>query len=700
MCVRLRQMLDPTSSFRVGVDIGGTFTDLCVVDDHGVVAVGKLLTTTDEPARGVETVLRDTLRSVHVEATAVGQVVHGTTLVTNALLQRKGARVAVLMTAGFRDVLEMGRERRADLYDLMVEQPHPLVPRHLRFDIPERTLSDGAVKQPLDEAHVERLAAELQRRGIDAIAICFLHSFTNPINERAARAAVQRAAPGVRVAISSDVVAEIREYERTSTTVASVYVQSLVERYLEDLDGRLEGLRIGGQLRIMLSDGGLATREVAAAHPIRLLESGPAAGALAAAAFGEASSRSELLSFDMGGTTAKLCVVEGGSPLVAHDFEVDRVHRLRKGSGLPIKTPVIDMIEIGVGGGSLARITPLGLLAVGPQSAGADPGPACYGRGGCQPTVTDADLVLGYLDSTYFLGGRMPLDAHAARRALEEHVARPLGVSVEEAAWGIHRQVNEDMGSAARVHATERGHDPSGLPLFAFGGAGPVHASGVAAAIGSRTVIAPPSAGVMSAFGMLTAPMAFEFVRSRREVVDDHVLHRTASLRAEMEADGEALLQDSGVHREDIRHAQSADMRYTGQGFELRVALPKDDDTPLTAAFAAAYRRKYGHPGPDLPLEVLTWRVVSRGPRPRLMLTARAHDGDGSPSVKGTRQVWVAGRGFETVPIYDRYALRPGGAVEGPAIVEERESTLVVPADAPCSVADDLSLVIDLEAQR
>ena len=693
-----RGMLGPKLGFRVGIDIGGTFTDLCLVDDCGVVAVGKALTTPAEPARGVETVLRETLASLKVAATAVGQVVHGTTLVTNALLERKGARVALLMSAGFRDVLEMRRERRPDLYDLMVEHPRPLVPRHLRFDVPERTLANGVVEKPLDEAHVERLAAELRQRGIEAVAICFLHSFTNPANERAARVAAERGAPGARIAISSDVVAEIREYERASTTVASVYVQSLVEHYLKDLEGRLERLQIGGQLRIMLSDGGLATREVAAANPIRLLESGPAAGALAAAAFGRSSSQPDLLSFDMGGTTAKVCVVEGGRPLIAHDFEVDRVHRLRKGSGLPVKTPVIDMLEIGVGGGSLARVTPLGLLAVGPQSAGAVPGPACYGRGGGQPTVTDADLILGYLDPAYFLGGKMPLDPEAARRALEEHVADPLGSSVEEAAWGIHRQVNEDMASAARVHATERGHDPTLLPLFAFGGAGPVHAAGVAAAIGSKAVVAAPSAGVMSAVGMLTAPMAFGFMRSRREVVDQDVLARAAPLLAEMEAEGEALLHASGVAPADVRHEQSADMRYAGQGFELRVALP-EDGRALAATFAEAYRRNYGHPGPDMPVEVLTWRVVSRGPRPELSLIATGGSNDGSEATKGTRAAWVPGHGFETVPVYDRYALRPGGSFEGPAIVEERESTLVVPANVSCSVTDDLSLVIDLEAR-
>lgn len=686
----------PDPKMRVGIDIGGTFTDLCLADDDGVIAVGKALTTPAEPARGVEAVLTDTLSSLKLQAEAVGQVIHATTLVTNALLQRSGARVALLATAGFRDVLEMRRERRAEIYDLMVEHPRPLVPRHLRFDVPERTLADGTVEQPADVAHVERLARELDERGVQAVAVCFLHGFANPANERAARDAIARAAPRLRVALSSDVVPEIREYERSTTTVASVYVQDVVERYLSDLEARLARLRVGGELRVMLSNGGVATLATAAEHPIRMLESGPAAGALAAASFGSATGRPSLLSFDMGGTTAKLCVVDGGRPLVTHDFEVDRVYRMRKGSGLPVKTPVIDMIEIGVGGGSLARVTALGLLAVGPESAGADPGPACYGRGGVRPTVTDADLVLGYLNPDFFLGGRMRLDVDAARRAIAEHVAEPLGASVEEAAWGIHRQVNDDMASAARVHAAERGHDPSRLPVFAFGGAGPVHAAGVTGALGSPAVIAPARAGVMSAVGMLAAPLAFDFVRSLPLEVDGGLPADAVALLGEMEAEGAALLRASGVASGDIVHERSADMRYAGQGFELRVAFGAAPDADLRGAFERAYGAKYGRRGPDVAVEALSWRVVSRGPAPGLRIggvEARSAPPPSGDARKGARPVWFAGR-FEPTPVYDRYALRAGDELAGPAIVEERESTLVVLPEATCTVAEDLSLVM------
>ncbi|HEY6054986.1 MAG TPA: hydantoinase/oxoprolinase family protein, partial [Gaiellaceae bacterium] len=489
VCERIRGL------YRVGVDIGGTFTDLCLAGPEGVVAVGKTLTTPHEPALAVETVLVETLSEVGVAVGDVSLLVHGTTLVTNAIIERKGARTALLATRGFRDAVEIGREKRYDLYDLQVELPKPLAPRHLRFDVPERTLADGTVAEPLDEDHVERLARELAAAGVEAVAVSFLHSFTNPEHERRAAAAIARAAPGLRVSLSSEVVPEIREFERTSTALANVYVQGLVEDYLRDMRGRLERLGFGGRLTVMLSSGGIATAETATRFPVRMLESGPAAGALAAAAFGEAAGEPDLLSFDMGGTTAKLCAIARGRPLVSEEFEVDRVYRLKRGSGLPLKIPVVDMIEIGVGGGSIARVSALGTLAVGPDSAGADPGPACYGLGGSEPTVTDADLVLGYLDPGYFLGGRMALDLEAAHAAIAA-VAGPLGLSLDEAAWGIHQVVNENMANAARVHAVERGLDPRRLPLFAFGGAGPVHALGVAAALGSPAVYAPQGAGV------------------------------------------------------------------------------------------------------------------------------------------------------------------------------------------------------------
>ncbi len=682
---------------RVGVDIGGTFTDLILVDDAtGSFTVAKSLTTPDQPSRAVEAALADALRQACLDAADVAQVIHGTTLVINAIIERKGTRTALLTTAGFRDSVEIGREARFDLYDLDLELPEPLVPRYLRFDVPQRTLVDGSTSEELDVEHVERLASELKEAGVEAVAISFLHSYANPEPERAARDAVQRAAPDTRVSISSEVAPEIREFERTSTTIANVYVQRRTELYLRDMRVRLSGMGFTGSLRLMLSNGGIATPETASRFPIRLLESGPAGGALAAAHFGMLSKTSDLLSFDLGGTTAKFAVIDGGSPRLSSDFEVDRRYRFKKGSGLPIKIQVIEMIEIGAGGGSIARVDSLGLLRVGPDSAGAEPGPVAYGLGGTQPTVTDSDLVLGYLDPAYFLGGRMSLDLDAARRAIEEYVARPLGLSVEEAAWGIHQSVNEGMASAARVHVLERGRNPASLPMFAFGGAGPVHGYGVARALGSPMLVAPFAAGVLSAIGFLAAPLAFDFVRTWPVGLRELDWGRAEALLASMESEGVEVLSASGVDISNVSHLREVDMRYVGQGHEIRVAMPPDrDPASLRSAFEAEYRRLYNRLGPPrVEVEITAWRVRSLGPRPELDLKVR---GEAGTALKGTRRAYVpeAG-GMVEVRVYDRYLLGPGAHFEGPAIVEERESTMVIGAGATGSVDSRWNLMVEL----
>jgi N-methylhydantoinase A len=695
-------------SYRVGVDIGGTFTDLIVVDhETGAFAMGKVLTTSDDPSRAVETVLVETLRQAGIAPEAVRQLVHGTTLVTNALIERKGAPTALLTTAGFRDSVAIGREQRYDLYDLLLEQPRPLIPRYLRFDVPQRTLADGSTDTELDTAYVERLSRELAANGIAAAAIVFLHSFTNPADERAARDAVQRAAPGIRVSISSDVVPEIREFERASTTIANVYVQELVERYLRTLQVRLRQLGLGGDFFLMLSSGGIATVDTAARYPVRLLESGPAAGALAATVYGQAAGHQNLLSFDMGGTTAKICVIDSGRPLIAQAFEVDRIYRFKKGSGMPITIPVIEMIEIGTGGGSIARVDSLGLLKVGPDSAGSSPGPVCYGSGGAEPTVTDADLVLGYLDPRYFLGGKMTLDVAAARAAIAEKVAVPLGMSVEQAAWGIHQIANENMANAARVHVLERGKDPHRFPMFAFGGAGPVHAYRIALSLGVPALLLPFGAGVMSTLGFLSAPLAFDFVRSWREQLQEMDWTKANSLLDAMEAEGQALLEESGVPPQAISHRREADMRYVGQGHEIRVALPAGPLGPqhtaaLQAAFEAVYLELYERLGPAVPLEILNWRVISSGPRPSVALRIGAPEGASiAQASKGERAAYFpeAG-GFVDTPIYDRYKLVPGMAFIGPAIVEERESTAIIGPQARCHVDEQWNLVVQLSIEN
>ncbi|MFN8521514.1 MAG: hydantoinase/oxoprolinase family protein [Chloroflexota bacterium] len=679
---------------RVGVDIGGTFTDLILVDDAtGTFAVGKSLTTPGDPSQAVETVLRDALAQTGIPATSVQNVIHGTTLVTNSIIERKGSQTALLTTRGFRDAVEIAREHRYDLYDIFLEMPVPLVPRYLRLEIDERVLANGDVVQAPDDAQIAALVRELADKGIEAIAVSFLHSYANPAHERQARHVIAREAPAMRVSLSSDVVPEIREYERTSTTIANVYVQARVDRYLRELDARLRALGFGGQLFVMLSSGGIGTIETASQFPIRLLESGPAAGALATAYYGSLMGLDDLMSFDMGGTTAKLCVIEDGVPLTANDFEVDRRYRFKKGSGLPVKVPVIEMIEIGAGGGSIARIDSLGLLKVGPDSAGADPGPVCYGQGGTEPTVTDADLILGYLDPSFFLGGRMTLDIDAARSAIKSRIADPLGMSVPEAAWGIHQIVCESMANAARVHAIERGKDPRAFPLFTFGGAGPVHGYRVAEALHAPSMISPFGAGVTSTVGFLSAPLAFDFVRSAYARIDELDWASVNAIFGEMEANGRRVLQESGVAESDIVYQRWGDLRYVGQGHEIRVPVPlgplsDQSRSTILAAFDEVYRQLYGRTGPSVGLEVMSWRLIVSGPRPNLRLvTDAAPSADVTAARKGERAVYHPEfRDYRPTTVYDRYLLGPGASFEGPAIIEERESTVVVGPGANISV--------------
>lgn len=685
--------------YRVGVDIGGTFTDLILVDTTtGAFRINKTLTTPHDPSLAVEKVLGETLDAAGVRADEVQRLIHGTTLVTNAMIERKGAITALLTTAGFRDSIEIGRESRYDLYDLMLDQPRPLVPRYLRFDVPQRTLQDGRTYVPLDEAYVRRLGRELAAHGVEAVAICFLHSFANPADEQRAREILREVASGLRVSISAEINPEIREFERASTTIANVYVQALVEQYVRRLEERLADAGFTGNFYLMLSSGGIATVDTAIAYPVRLLESGPAAGALAAQASGKAAGYADLISFDMGGTTAKICVIDDGEPLIAHEFEVDRVYRFAKGSGLPIKLPVIELIEIGTGGGSIARVDALGLLKTGPDSAGANPGPVCYGNGGTLPTITDANLILGYLDPAFFLGGRMRLDVEAARQAVARQVAHPLGMTVEAAAWGIHQIANENMANAARVHALERGKDPRRFPLFAFGGAGPVHAYGIAAALGSPVLLVPLGAGVMSTLGFLSAPLAFDFVRSWAVGLAGIEWERANRLLAQMEAEGERLLVGSGVKSAEITHRREVDMRYVGQGHQIAVPLANgmldaDSTNDLRKKFEQIYQRLYERLGPPVSVEILNWRVVSSAPRPTVRLNPAPPDT--GPALKGHRFAYFPQRnGYVITPVYDRYRLAPAATFTGPAIVEERESTAIIGPDAHWHIDAQLNLVV------
>jgi N-methylhydantoinase A len=673
---------------RVGVDIGGTFTDVLLFDaDQRRFIIEKVLTTPDDPSAAVGSGVASALDMGERSGADVEQVIHGTTLVTNALIERRGSPTALITTRGFRDAVEMGREHRYDLYDIFLEMPKPLVRRRWRLELDERTAADGTILKSVADDDVRALIRELRDGGIDAVGVALLHSYRNPENERQVGRILGELAPELTVSLSSDVAPEIREYERVSTTLANVYVRPLVDRYLGNLAAVLRDQQIESELLIMLSSGGTCTVETAQQYPIRLVESGPAAGALAASRYGDELGLPNLLSFDMGGTTAKACLVDGGEPTISTEFEVSRVYRFKKGSGLPVKVPVIEMIEIGAGGGSIASIDNLGLLKVGPQSAGSDPGPVCYGRGGDLPTVTDADLLLGYLDPEFFLGGEMSLDLSSARNAIKAHVADPLRIDVTEAAWGIHQVVNENMANAARVHAVERGKDPRKYPVFAFGGAGPVHAWSVSRILGAPEVIVPIGAGVLSTVGFLAAPLAFDFVRSLNGLLQELDWDELNCLFSEMETEGYHLLAKAGVGKDQMQFTRLAELRYAGQGHEITVELgpgefSSSSISDITSRFEAEYGRLYQRSAPGNPIEAVNWRVLVSGqPRtlPLELLASNAPTETVEGAEKGRRKIFLPEEGdFGEVPVYERYKFGVGFELYGPAIIEERESTAVV----------------------
>jgi len=689
---------------RMGIDIGGTFTDLVLVNDaSGELWITKVLTTYSDPAVGVSEAVRQALGASARAMRSIDIVIHGTTLATNTVIERKGSMTALLATRGHRDALEIRREHRYVMYDVLIEMPQPLAPRHLRFDVDERVSARGEVLAPLDTAQVERLIRRLAERGTEAVAVCFLHSYRNPVHEEAVLEIAQKSAPNMRVSLSSRVAPEIKEYERTSTTVCNAYIQARVDTYLRRLEDELRVGGFAGSFFMIQSSGGLITAETAREHPVRILESGPAGGALAAAQYARSARRDAILSFDMGGTTAKLAVINNGEPLVAPGFEVDRVYRFARGSGLPARVPAVEMIEIGAGGGSIARVDSLGLIRVGPDSAGADPGPACYGRGGEDPTVTDADLLLGYLDAGYFLGGTMKLSVESARRAVEKRLADRLGVDVTRAAWGIHRLVNENMAGAARVHLTDRGEDPISYPLFAFGGAGPVHAYGVAKILGSPAVVVPFGAGVCSAMGFLTAPLSFEYVQGWHGRLANLEWEAINSFLSSTEQRGRLMLRRAGVAEPEINTIRSCDIRYEGQGFEVKIGLPdgtlgEGSVSEIRHRFDARYEDLYGRTVSEVGLEVVNWRIVVHGPRPHLRTVSPSRQiNERMAATKGSRPAYFPDAGgFIETPLFDRYRLPVGAVVTGPAIVEERESTVVVGPDARLTVDEERNLVVDL----
>ena len=695
-------------TWRLGIDIGGTFTDFALFDESGSeIAVLKRLTTPADPSIAVIEGTAALLRREDVPMAEVETIAHGTTLVTNAVIERRGAKTGMLVTAGFRDILDMGFEQRYDLFDLRLTWPDPLAPRRLRREVPERMGHDGQVLAALDLESTRAAVHDLvEVAGIEALAICFLHSYANPVHEDAAGELVRAQFPDLHVSRSAEVFGNMREYERWTTATMNAYTQPMFARYIERLERGLADLGFGGRLLVMTSSGASIMPETARRFPVRALESGPAAGALMSAHHGRKLGFPDLLSFDMGGTTAKGALVRGFTALKQYDLEVGRVHEFKSGSGLPVKLPVIDMIEIGSGGGSLTRVDERGPIRVGPNSAGADPGPACYAKGGTRPTLTDADVVLGYLDPEFFLGGEMRLDADAARAAIEAHVARPAGLDPIRAAWGVHEIANEDVARAFRIHASERGFDYRRSSMVAFGGSDPVHALAIARKLRIPRVIFPIGAGVMSALGLLVSPLGFEVSRSRRVYLADLDAASFEGFIAPLVEEASGFLHRAGIA--DPHISTRLDMRYQGQGYEIEVTLP-DDGTGagtgtgyaevfprLDELFRARYAEIFAETFLDEPLEIVSWKVEAAGEEAALAYAGIA--GGARPRAKRPRNVWFRDA-FVECEVLDRYALEAGTTIEGPAVIEERESTCVLGPGDRATVDAHLNLVAELASE-
>jgi N-methylhydantoinase A len=689
--------------YRLGCDIGGTFTDFVLLNDRtGEIRINKCLTTPGDPSDAVEQGIKELEQVTPGFVGKLDEVIHGTTLVINSIIERKGARTGLITTRGFRDVLELGREIRYAPYDVFAEFPRPLIPRRFRLEVDERIRSDGTILKPLDPEKARQAVKRLLNMGVESIAVCLLNSFENPEHELLIKDIINTQAPDISVSISYEVLPQIREYERTSTTVTNAYVKPLTGRYLSKLSKRLETIGSKGKLFIMLSSGGITSVETAAEFPVRIIESGPTAAVISGQYYGKLFDIPEMFCFDMGGTTAKSCLIQRGVAGVVPTFEVGRVQRFMKGSGLTIQVPVVDLMEIGAGGGSIAKVSKMGTLQVGPESAGADPGPICYARGGTGPGVTDADLLLGYLDENYFLGGEMKLDKEAARRGIEEKITKPLGVSFVKALWGIHDLINETMAAAAKTHIAEKGGNPRVVTVAAFGGAGPVHAYGLAKKLGSPRLIVPPNAGVGSALGFFTAPRAFDLVRSHKVTLDTADFNEIEKLFKVMETEGRRTLQKSGTV-EDIIFKRSVDARFVGQGsetnipvFESNFAHVKKED--MRRRFDEIYEKLYGRTYPDSPVEFINFKVRASLPEKLLQLPKmEKRIGSLEDAIKGKRQAYSGiAKDFIPYTVYDRYRLYPDAKFQGPAIIEERESTVIIGEDASVFVDDFGFLWINL----
>jgi len=685
--------------WRLAVDIGGTFTDVVLLDAaSGRVVVDKTLTTPAAPLEGVRTGVQQLLAKAGVApAEIVAPIVHATTLITNALIEGKVGRAGLVTTAGFGDTLLIRDEHRYDMYDLQIEFPEPPIPRERIVEIDERTSAKGDVEAKPSREQLDRIAAELSSLDVESVGVTLINSYANPANERAVADHLRRAL-GVPVCGSSDVSPQIREYPRMITTACNAATMPVIGPYLEELTRWLTSEGFGGSVLMMLSNGGVVSVEDAARTPIRLVESGPAAGALAGSWFARRMGEQRLMCFDMGGTTAKSCLIVDGEPELTNTFEVARIYRFKKGSGFPVSVPSVDLVEIGAGGGSQAWVDDLGLLKVGPESTGAVPGPACYGRGGTRPAVTDTDLVLGMLDAAFFLGGDMPLDRGAAESAIGR-VASAIGRDVGETAAGVHELVNQNMAASSRMHAVELGADLRGVTLLAFGGAGPVHACGVAEMLESPRVIFPVNASVLSAFGTLVSPVRIDLARSMVRPIDGIDESERDRLLDDLRAEGRRVLASAGVSSSEVRFRYGVDARYVGQGNEITVWLGEGDQWPASAdavraVFEEEYRRVYGLTIPDMGIEVVTWRLSAFAPAREV--NPQTTFGEGAAAPHATRHVrFVRGADAVPTPVYRRHEMGVGQVVSGPVIVEERETTCVIRPGWTVTVAPDGSLVAE-----
>ena len=675
-------------AYRLGVDIGGTFTDIALIDEAtGQIYTGKVSSTPQDPSGGFMEAVQRLLAKQQIAAQDVAYIVHGTTVATNAIIEGKVAPTGFITTEGFRDMLEIARQIRPTLYDLQFEKPRPLVPRHRCFGVPERLDASGAELTPLDEDALRQVASKLRAEGVESIAVCFLHAYANPDHERRAGEIIAEVFPEAVVSLSAEVAPEFREYLRASTTVINSCIRPVVARYLQRIEDRLAQAGIAAELLVMQSSGGVYTFAAARQKPVYMVESGPAAGVIAAAHLGQARGYDQVISFDMGGTTAKAGLIQGGAPSVTKDYEVGTTAQsgvgATRGAGYPIRTPVIDLVEIGAGGGSIAWVDPGGILRVGPQSAGADPGPVCYGQGGTHLTVTDANLVLGRLNPNYFLGGEIALDPTAAQRAIEQHCAQPLGMDLVEAAHGIVEIANTAMVNALRLVSVQRGYDPRDFALVAFGGAGPAHANRLAALTDIPVAIIPQSPGTASALGLLVTDLKHDYATTLIQRLDQVAPQALEQTFRELETQGRETLGREGMPEAAMEFRRQADLRYVGQSHELTLPLTTETLGPaqlsqLLEQFHRTHDRAYGFSAPGEDVELVSVRLSAIGQiaKPALAPLAKA---TGEATAKGQRPVYFAeSEGYVDCPVYDRYALGAGAVVQGPAIVEEIDSTTVV----------------------